>query len=219
MKLSIDLKSLMLHHEFKTFLEYLKLMESFLFAESKKEEEFFQELMSKSDPEAIIDITNTGFFPGRIDDFSEFLRNSFFVSLYSFFENQLINECRSRKSDDLLIEYKDIRGVDEIERVMKYFTKVLRIDFPSNTPEWQEIQCYRLIRNCIVHAQGKVYELKGEKEQSKLRGYVEKKGNLTFAEHTEKLYLKEGFCEEACNTIERFLMMKLYPLAFPKEGA
>jgi len=33
------------------------------------------------------------------------MRDSFFVSLYSYFENKLIRECRLRKTDLILLDF------------------------------------------------------------------------------------------------------------------
>jgi hypothetical protein len=166
--------------------------------------------LSQIDPDDQVDITDIA--PGvTTGEYAGMLRNSFFVSLYSFFESKLISECRSRKNEGVLLDFDDIRAPDEIERVKKYFTKVLRIDFPSKSHEWQTIHDYhRIIRNCIVHTQGRITELK-EKDREKLQRYIAKDNNIVLFGKDEKLYLKKEFCEDACKTIETFLMMVLFP--------
>lgn len=177
--------------------------------------------MSKHEAVDIAWVSASGNSPGKIAEFSGFLRNSFFVSLYAYFENKLIRECRLRKTNFILLDFDDIRGFDVIERVKKYFTKVLRTNFPSNTHEWETIQDYRIIRNCIVHAQGKLEELKDKKDREKLQRFVSKNKNISlfrneedpihFFKNNGEIHIDKGFCEEACKTVETFLTMVLFP--------
>jgi len=212
------LSEVMLEIEFRPYLDYIKFMEEFLEEEEKKEHKNFQGALSKLNPDSSEFLD---FSPAKALEFAGMLRNSFFVSLYSFFENKLISQCRLRKTDSILLDFDDIRGLDVIERVKKYFTKVLRTNFPSSTREWETIQNYRIIRNCIVHAQGKMYELKEKKDREKLQRFVNKNRNISLVRSEEDLigffkkdgeiYIHRGFCEEACNTIEIFLKIVLFP--------
>lgn len=92
-----------------------------------------------------------------------FLKNfrySVVVTIYSFLETTLndlcYHLCRSKK---LLLALDEIKG-DGIERARLYLQKVCLINFPDNSHEWQEIQKFNLIRNCIVHTEGNVEEIK-----------------------------------------------------------
>lgn len=110
-----------------------------------------------------------------IDDFANLLRSSFFVSLYSFLELRLIQECQSRKSVHISLSLPDIRGRNDLDRIQKYFAKVLQVYFPDDTTHWQEIQNYRVLRNCIVHNRG---TLSGFGEAKRLRDYIERNPEL-----------------------------------------
>jgi hypothetical protein len=97
----------------------------------------------------------------EIDGFANLLRSSFFVSLYSFLESRLKKECQSRKSAHIAATLSDISGhKNELDRFKKYFAEVLQIYFPGDTTQWQEIQNYRVLRNCIVHTRGTLSDFK-----------------------------------------------------------
>ena len=124
--------------------------------------------------------------------------------LYAFFENKLVTECRSRKNNDTPLSFSDIAGHDDLERAKTYFTKVLRTSFPSNMREWQEIQQYRLLRNCLVHNRGRLDDSRYES----LRKYVTRKTSLS-AQYNE-VSLGEGFCAEVLEIIKSFLLVVLF---------
>lgn len=232
-ELPVDIDQIIFDVEFQIYLDYIEFMERFLDTEQKRESTIIREHLIKwgeADTNIgdipYLTLTAAGLLPGKIAELSGLLRSSFFVNLYSYFENKLISECRDRKTDGILLDFDDIRGVDVIERVKKYFTKVLRVKFPDSTPEWEIIQNYRIIRNCIVHAQGRIDELRDKKERDKLQRFVHRNKNVSLVREQEDLialfrrngeiYIHQGFCEEACNTIKAVLKMILFPSAIPK---
>jgi len=129
--------------------------------------------------------------------FPNILRKSFVVSLYSFLEHRLIEECWSRKGNDILLNPSDIRGID---RARVYLTKVLRVNFPSDSPEWEEIQSIRRLRNCIVHNHGKC---DGDKFKS-LRDYVAQNSD-TLSLSGDEIVLSGEFCEQALHAVGKFV--------------
>ncbi len=218
MELSVNIGKIVFEVEFQYYLDYMKFMEEFLEEEKKKEDKNIEKALSEissGDSEIAI------MFLPKIFEFADMLRKSFFVTLYSFFESKLVQECRLRKNNEIALTFDDIRAPDDIERVKKYFTKVLRSDFPSNSPEWETIQNYRVVRNCIVHAQGRIDELKDKKDREKLQRFVNKNGMISLSRNEEdqiaffrnngEIYIHRGFCEDACKTIGSFLIMVFFP--------
>ena len=132
--------------------------------------------------------------------FPNILRKSFIVSLYSFLEYWLMRECRTRKGNDILLSPSDIRGENDIDRARTYLTKVLQVNFPNNTQEWEEIQNIRKLRNCIVHNHGKCG---GEKYKS-LRDYVAQNSD-TLSLSNNEIVLRGEFCKQALRTIGKFI--------------
>ena len=201
-----DLFALFLFGEIDLFEAYLENMEGFL-------EEQYEELREEiRTGKRIVPPDEPPIY--QVDLFANILRKSLFVSLYGFFESQLTAACRARKQarDDIQLSLSDITGRG-ITRAKVYLVKVLRVNFPFGTnPEWQEIQEYRILRNCIVHNEG-VLEGMSSKDVAKLRKYIDRKQTLSLWWDDDIIILKKGFCEEALDTIRRFLRL-LHPLLF-----
>jgi hypothetical protein len=155
------------------------------------------------------------FSSNEVDEFTDLMRSSFFVSLYSYLEAQLNKECQFSQQDNAQIKVllDDIHG-SGINRAKIYLVKVLNTSFPfDNDSAWEKIQWFGKIRNCIVHAEGKV-------KDSNLKKYIENHPNL----HCEMRFgndivvLDEGFCEKAIAVIGAFLQSLLYHRQADKVG-
>jgi len=138
--------------------------------------------------------------------FPNILRKSFLVSLYSFLEHWLLEQCYSRKGDEISVNPLDVRGENSIDRARVYLTKILRIDFPVDSPEWAEIQNIRRLRNCIVHDNGRC----DQDKHAKLRNYVAQSSPILFLSNNEVVVSSE-YCQRAISTIGDFI--KLLSLA------
>ena len=140
-----------------------------------------------------------------LDEFARMLRKSFFVSLYTFLESQFNEECRARRQEkNTQLVLSDISG-SGIGRAKKYLAKVLEVDFPfASSLEWQEIRKYQQVRNCMVHSDGAL-EGMGQDKIDKLKQYIDSKPTLSLSGN--RIMIHSGFCEEALQTIGRFLLL------------
>ena len=146
------------------------------------------------------------FHESRIEDLLEFeryhtiLRNSYFVSAYSLFEDHILMICAYAKRHlDTPWDIADVRGGSIMERVKLYF-KRLGIQSPSTEAEWSDLHRYRSIRNKVVHNGGRVLARWGSFAFSK------KKGVISGKQEPYELALTRDFCEEASKTFRRFLL-------------
>ncbi len=199
--------------EIDLFEAYLATMEEFLEEKAREHRERLSDIrLSKQDsPDAGQSSPEEDFEQIGLEmteQFANLLRRSFFVSLYSYFESRLVKECRSRRADNVLLGYSDIAGQNEIDKAKIYFTKVLRERFPSDTTEWQEIQNYRLLRNCIVHNRGRLDEMRDIQAQKPLQEYIKRKPTLSLRD--EEVIIRRGFGEEAYRTVKDFLSLLLF---------
>lgn len=147
----------------------------------------------------------------EVNEFTNLMRSSFFVSLYSYLETRLNNECRDSQQDNAQIKVSldDIHSADGIiNRAKTYLVKVLDTSFPfDNDVNWKQLQWFKKIRNCIVHNEGKV-----KSKDKDLKKYIESQPNL----HCEMFFgsdfviLDEGFCENAIAVIGAFLRSLMY---------
>lgn len=124
-------------------------------------------------------------------DFQQFkaiLLNSFFTASYALFEHHLRRLCRIPVGEEFYAS-----------RAAKHLTK-LGIAFLIDTPQWENINRYRAIRNKIVHEGGVVEKEWSDLDYAKGQGIIE-----------SPLYIKvtRPFCDEACDDFVNFLL-KVY---------
>lgn len=153
------------------------------------------------------DTPDDEFFSNQeIDEFTNLMRSSFFVSLYSYLEAWLNNECRESQKENpqIKISLDDIHGAG-INRAKIYLMKVLDTSFPFDDPNWEQIQWFSKIRNCIVHNEGKVRD-------TDLKKYIENHPKLRCEMFFgyEYVMLDEGFCETAIAVTRAFLRSLLF---------
>jgi hypothetical protein len=195
--------------EISVYEEYLETMESFLRAKVLQHSSNIKRAIESGN---ITDIDEDGdaydvteydhFMLGKVNSFQNLLRQSFFTSLFTFFETKLVEECVIRKSDNEPLLLSDIRGQDELEKVKIYFSKVLQLSFPSESAEWMEITKLRRVRNLVVHNRGRI---SGKYRTQDLLSYIE---HSTYLEEIEQqIFIKAGFCKHALKTFKAFLMM------------
>ncbi|OGO30514.1 MAG: hypothetical protein A2Z29_11030 [Chloroflexi bacterium RBG_16_56_11] len=136
--------------------------------------------------------------------FPRILRNSFFVSAISLLEYELNLLCSRLKKDyDIRINLSDFRG-GTLEQIRKYLQNA-RLAFPLNNRNWQEINNYYKLRNCIVHVNGLVMELE-HKDRINLIPYLKRKGLVSQDTIKQEIALTKSFCEEVIGTIQNFLI-------------
>jgi hypothetical protein len=130
------------------------------------------------------------------------LRNSLFVTLYTFFERELRQMCLHKQPDNIKLSVDEIAGHSITEQVVVYWEKVLGLQFPSNS-YWGDIhKYYRSLRNCIVHNDGVLDDTDNRVNIEKL---VHRKAYRRFLSLSDDVVvLHKGFCYKALDTIERF---------------
>ncbi len=203
-----------LEHQIEFFENYLYMMESFIESQindcnrelenypkdyEPNYDQTYQigEMIVKGDPVAE-DIREINDRTDELENYSNLLRKSYFISLYTFLESRLDRECiqRGKYNSDTKIKLKDLNGRG-ITRAKTYLVKVLGSNFPFGTStEWKEIQGYRELRNCIVHSNGEV-------AGTKLENYIEKHDGLSF-DSSGWVFLTKDYCTTVLTTINKF---------------
>jgi hypothetical protein len=133
----------------------------------------------------------------QVDEFASILRQSLFTSLYGYWESQLFVLCHSLESYD---PFNMPSLCQKSSFTLKNARKFLgRIGFPLDGEVWQEIGNYRILRNCILHHEGKPEGARNEKE---LKDYICNAPLISVKEGP--VVLNQGFCEEVHQTISKF---------------
>lgn len=204
----------LIESEIGIFRDYLNVTEEFLQIEKRKHLNSIHEItegmisgsiISQSDPDEFpVELVYDYVYIEQLDNFAQILRKSFFISLYTFLETRLEQTCHDlQQRHRLSLSLTDIAGRG-IDRAMSYLTKVAHVPFQCDqSPEWNEIQHYRRLRNCIVHNEGFLDESVAQRKQ--LEVYIRQKSNLMLstANRTE-IIIDKGFCAEAIETITKF---------------
>ena len=133
------------------------------------------------------------------------VRNSFFVTLYTFYEKNLREICRSKRPDYVNLSVDDMAGRSITEKVEAYWEKVLGLKFPRNS-YWGDIhQGYRRLRNCIVHNDGVLDDNLSADDRRHLERFIQGKeyrGLLLVSDGI--ILLQKDFCYKVLDTIESF---------------
>lgn len=199
---------------FSSFYDYLETIVDFLENERKSHNQSIDEINEKLKSGEIESPDDPGQMPPelefdyfrleRISEFENILFSSFFVSIYFYLESELTKHCGDIKQQSQEgLSLSDIAGRG-VQRAMIYLVKVHRIEFSlDNNPEWGKIQNFNLLRNCIVHNQGRLDDgFEGGKK--KLLEFVQKPNSKLKLVDTWCV-LDKDFCLEALDTIQAFL--------------
>ena len=132
--------------------------------------------------------------------FPNILWSSLFITCYLLLESSLDilceKLCKTTQQSSKPSNLKD-KG---ITRSRKYLNNVINIKFPDKTTHWQEIKHYNLIRNIIVHEDGKVGETKKDKI---VETYINQKKSIDLDKlgHVQSV---DDFIQEVIRTLESF---------------
>lgn len=105
--------------------------------------------------------------------FQHFMRTlhySFVTSLYTILESYLISFCKEQKKKKKIPQSVDELTGGSLERI-KHFFKLAGVELPKN---WEHAHNILKIRNCIVHAGGRIDETESDEQRKKLRNLISK---------------------------------------------
>jgi hypothetical protein len=145
------------------------------------------------------------------------LRYSFIVQLYVVFETRaraLCNEL-NRREPNLVLRVDDLKGGQYFGGIRLFLTKVR----PCRIKCWEGLDELRIVRNCIVHANGLVSEADRGKES--LRRIAKSKRGVTI-DSEGYLAIERRYCETAFGSVRRFFKEAFdscgFGVAYPLRG-
>jgi len=96
------------------------------------------------------------------DHFPNLQRRSALLTLVGLFEHEIDKLCEKHSSEiDLKICLSDITGKG-LERSTKYLLKVAGIDTCKTSAEWKRIKQIQVLRNSLIHQNGKITDANGQ---------------------------------------------------------
>lgn len=142
-----------------------------------------------------------------VEKYPNLLSSSLFISLFSFFESTLMEECRQNQAanGDTFSNEKDAT----LDKIKKYISVNLHSNYQLyGSKEWGEIKQYQIVRHRLAHADGNLIQLRKEEHRKSIEGLVKKNpyhiSLLNFGEHVEIL-IRNGFCESFIVLVEKFI--------------
>lgn len=137
--------------------------------------------------------------------FPTILRSSALIIVYSSTESKLNQVCQLiEQRDHLPSSIDNIKAEDQsIRKAKKYLVDVARVVFP-NSPEWQNLLYYQVLRNCIVHNK----RIINHTPRNTLIMRTHKLPGLSFmrilGKNSSQIILHPGFCEKMIDNIRSF---------------
>jgi len=135
--------------------------------------------------------------------FPSLQRRSALLTIWGYFEHELDKLCllfQSEKSFKLSLSDLSGKGVD---RSTTYLEKVAGIDACKTSKEWNHIKKIQLIRNLIVHKDGKLKDHQGNPIKAAI-DYIKQMDSL---EGEAEVILKEGFLNHTVATFKEYFSL------------
>lgn len=84
-----------------------------------------------------------------------FIRPDMVCNIYSFVDFWLPQLCSFHKQkNNLVLGYRDIKGVSDLDAYHKYLTKVAALSLQNAQPSYDQLDNLRMVRNCEIHNGG-----------------------------------------------------------------
>lgn len=141
-------------------------------------------------------------------NFKGWFRNSIIIQLYSFLEVNLTKYCENHKNRyNKEYSLRDLKGQNDLDKIAKYLKNSAEIDIKQLT-QWKFIDNIRKLRNCIVHAEGRINtsnnDFRSISDFSKGRFKITNENGLP---EIHQVYLdNKQFIKECISEIEGFLI-------------
>ena len=161
------------------------------------------------------------------DVFPDIQRKSGLISLYAMAEKKLSEICGMyEKKGGYPLMRSDLKNGKVLEKVERYLSKVVQIDFPRKRGLWKEIKMIRQLRNKCVHCNGIVSPgNKGLVKYINESDFLDERRGLLFQTVLPDQYepfqikIKQGYLENCISVFKEFfkeLFVELEKMNKPK---
>lgn len=156
------------------FEEYLELIKTTIENDRQKVNKRAEEI-EKSGAKTIV--TEDGVFEPydevtdahwEIEEMEQLMYRTHIIGVFIFMEAQITSICETiYKKDNILFSYKDLNQTG-VSRSIKYLKTVLKQDFPADISTREEFEIAKIVRNALVHTEGRIRE----ENISKIENYI-----------------------------------------------
>lgn len=205
------------HYSLEKLNDYAEHVESTLHHELVEIDKYIDKFETEEEKEFYVDRIYDDIAAYR-DEFPTIMRYSLLISIYSHLEHELNKLCRYYNREGFM-NYKT--NENGITRSKQFIKNELNMNFPDRTKEWTFICNVKKIRNCLVHAQGYIDEMKDE-NKSETNSHLKRKSGesdtkvskainalgkdlVSVIKGTNKIELHENFNKEFIKHVKTFL--------------
>jgi hypothetical protein len=136
------------------------------------------------------------------EDLKPAMRYSFIVLVHIVFENQLRQFCNEiKKEKKFNLSLPDLSG-SPIDRAQTFLSKVAGLSV-GGFPEWQNVRSIQKVRDCVVHAYGRLGDLANDKDKKAIRELATKNVGIGVDQYSGKLTIDNAFCEWCLTEVEK----------------
>ncbi|PDY90634.1 hypothetical protein [Bacillus toyonensis] len=136
-------------------------------------------------------------------EFPQIARYSFVTSIYSYTEEWTLDTCRKAEA----ILGLSASSLTYLHSAKKALESSVKIDFSALQQEWQIIDDFNKVRNCIVHSGGNTnnqFYNQSAKKSQELQDAVGRLSNKGVSIQQDNLYLAEESCAEFIKAATKF---------------
>ncbi|NUW67395.1 hypothetical protein [Vibrio coralliilyticus] len=138
------------------------------------------------------------------DYFPNLQRKSALLTLTGMFEHELDQLCDSyAKEHSSTVKLNDIAG-KSLDRSTKYLEKVCGFDTYKTSSEWQNIKGIQILRNAIVHQNGKTNDTNGRKI-TQIQSHIEKVEFLK--DDGKEVLIGKGYLEYVLQSYDNYIKL------------
>jgi len=206
----VDFKYIFTHGieiECDDLLSFVQTMAGGLQSEMREFESFLDRVTEGLDEtrknEAIEHYADDAF--GVMDRYPRILWQSVFISLYSFFEQEMNGICRRvrREADKKGIPKTKVPKQTGVTLPAQKCLLEFKIRLAMKSAEWKRMTAYVGVRNLIVHNRGQLR--KNDDESERVKQFVRYAKYLTL-DHSNTLVLEREFCVAMIETMRAVLI-------------
>jgi hypothetical protein len=136
--------------------------------------------------------------------FPSLLRRSALITVYGFFEHELQQLCeRYRNEKKFRLAISDLRDEGDIKTQVTYLEKVANLHVHKSTQTWVTINHIRVVRNTVVHSDGRILGSDG-KVPEKLSNAME---FLKIGTNSNELLFEKGFLAQVVDVFTAYFRM------------
>jgi len=198
----------MFRMEIANLRSYIEAVEKLIVEQTKKiENESQKSTAGMNDDERQAFYERCGDELNQLDTFPRILRYSIFVHSYSCLEKWFEIIANDYGETHNCAPFKDSSKSSKLKPIAKYLKKFPSVQFPNKEgAAWKDINIITLIRNCVVHNDGRLSKIdslneKRKQELERIQEFIEREKWKDFiSSDYRQLEFFPGFLLEVLNT-------------------